>query len=772
MRGRILLHKKELYMDIIDNISSQLLNVDENNINKSLITSILLKLEDYTKALKKQKKPAPTPIIKVSENLTNLFEGFLLDTIPPTSIGLDLIKKSIELLKKSHGGLKKKKEKDLVAAVTQINQKMDLLLSGQEIVEAQPEQSSNEDEKKSEKKPSLVPEDQPMDYDLPIKSEEDALIYVEFIHESTEHIDKIESKILELENNPKNAELLNDVFRPFHSMKGAAGFLGLIDINKLSHEAETVLDLARKNKIQISKKMIDILLESVDIIKRLLFVTTARIDQKLGKIPDDEKIQGVPIGQTLCRLHDIATQPIAPAAETSEAEKVEYNQGSRLGEILVQKGDITSAQFDEALQSQQKKIGEILVDKGVVAPSKINEALKIQQGREQKGQKVVPPIKVDTEKLDILMELVGELVIAQTLVNQDKDLLKDNNQKLSKNISNLGKITKVLQEQVMAIRMVPLKQTFMRMHRLVRDVSNKTRKKVELRLMGEDTEIDKTVVDELNDPLLHLLRNSIDHGIELPEDRIKAAKNETGIIQLNAFHQGGNVVIEVTDDGNGLSKDKIYNKAIERNLINKSENYSDQEIFNLILLPGFSTVKVASDISGRGVGLDVVARFIKKLGGKLEISSRDREGSAFTIKLPLTMSIVDGMVVLVGEHRYIIPTISILQSIRPTKKAIITVKKEGELINVRGQLYPLIRLHKLFDVAPVYNKPWEALVVLVESNGRIKGFMVDDLLEQQQVVIKNLGKVFRPVQGISGGAILGDGRVGLILDAESLISLS
>lgn len=749
-------------MEILEDISSQLFNVDAKNLKKNLIMSVLLKVEECTKMLKQQNQPGA--VVNISESLCKIFEGFLLDTIKPKPAGMDLIRKAIEFQKKTQGGFDKEIEEDTLASASEITGKLNKIISGREITEEDVATQPGEDEKREEAPCPPTTEDLPIEYDLPISSEEDCLPHVEFINSSTGFINEMENKILNLENNLEDHGLINEILRLLHNMRGAAGFLGFLDIIKLAYETEKLLNLARKREIKITKEAIDVLLESVDIIKRLFVINRAKIEQRLGKAPEDKKTRGVPIGKTLQRLEKLAAQTIY-----SDKKNTEAIAGSRLGEILVKKGEVSREQIEDALEVQEKKIGEILVEKGATTEQKIQEALNL---KEDMGKKISPPIKVDTEKLDILMELVGELVIAQTLVDQDNVLSNEINQQISKNISNLGKITKSLQERVMEIRMIPLKQTFMKMHRLVRDVSYKTNKKVELRLSGVDTEIDKTIIDELSNPLVHLLRNSVDHGIEPPEVRIKAGKNKTGIIHLNAYHQGGNVVIELSDDGRGLPKEKIYSKALEKNLIEKDKKYSDREIYDLILLPGFSTAKVVSSISGRGVGMDVVARSIKSLGGELEIKSKEGEGSTFVIKLPLTLSIIDGMVVQVGSQRYIIPTVSILESIHPSKEAISTVKKKAELINVRGRLYPLIRLYRLFGIASVRKDPWDALVILIENNGKIKGIMVDDLLEQQQVVIKDLGKIFKPVKGISGGAILGNGNVGLILDAEGIINHS
>lgn len=749
-------------MGILEDISSQLFNVDAKNLKKHLITSVLLKTEECTKMLKQQNQPGA--VVNISENLCRIFEGFLFDTIKPKPAGMDLIRKAIEFQKKAQEGFGKEIEEGMLTSASEIIEKLNKIISGREITADEVATLPGKDEKKVEDPYPPTTEELPIEYDLPISSEEDSLPHVEFINTSTGFIDEMENKILNLENNFEDIGLINEIFSLLHSMKGAAGFLGFLDIIKLAYETEKLLNLARKREIKITQEAIDVLLESIDIIKRLFVINRAKIEQRLGKVPEDKKIKGVPIGKTLQRLEKLAAQTIF-----SEEETTRVLAGSRLGEILVKKGEVSREQIEDALEVQEKKIGEILVEKGATTEQKILEALDL---KEDKGKKISPPIKVDTEKLDILMELVGELVIAQTLVDQDRVLSNEINQQISKNISSLGKITKSLQEKVMEIRMIPLKHTFMKMHRLVRDVSYKTNKKVELRLSGVDTEIDKTIIDELSNPLVHLLRNSVDHGVETPEVRIKSGKNKTGIIHLNAYHQGGNVVIELSDDGKGLPKESIYSKALEKNLIEKDKTYSDREIYDFILLPGFSTAKAVSSISGRGVGMDVVARSIKSLGGELEIKSKEGEGSTFVIRLPLTMSIIDGMVAQVGSQRYIIPTVSILESIHPSREAISTVKKEAELINVRGRLYPLIRLYRLFRIAPVRKDPWDALVILIENNGKIKGIMVDDLLEQQQVVIKDLGKIFKSVKGISGGAILGNGSVGLILDAEGIINYS
>ncbi|MGR3301073.1 MAG: chemotaxis protein CheW [Candidatus Scalindua sp.] len=449
------------------------------------------------------------------------------------------------------------------------------------------------------------------------------------------------------------------------------------------------------------------------------------------------------------------------------AEKIEnaLEEQKPIGQILTEKGEITEPQLAGALKQQDRKVGEILVDSGATTADDVDSALQSQQDQ-RKIKLKTRTVKVDTVKLDNLFDMVGELVITNTLICGEMN--SANNNGTNKNLSQLTKITKDIQDQVMSMRMVTLKQTFQKMSRLVRDVSLRSGKKVRLEISGEDTELDKNVIEELADPLVHILRNSIDHGIEAEEGRVARGKPVEGVVKLSAFHRGGNIIIEIQDDGNGLQKDKILQKAIERGMVNNQSSLTDNQICNLIFAPGLSTTDKVTSISGRGVGMDVVKKNIEKLRGNVEIKSEDGKGSTFTIKLPLTLAIIDGIVVNVGGTKYIIPTISIEESIRPTKEDISTVKNQGEVVNIRGSLLSLVRLHKLYNIDTEKTIPWESIVVVVEGAEGRYGILVDELLGQQQVVIKSLGDRFKDIKGISGSAILGDGRVGLILDVSGV----
>ncbi|MBF0170994.1 MAG: chemotaxis protein CheA, partial [Nitrospinae bacterium] len=482
-----------------------------------------------------------------------------------------------------------------------------------------------------------------------------------------------------------------------------------------------------------------------------------------------ENLPNAPLSLPRANIERLVNQ-LALLAE-GEGAVEEIQPGDRIGDILVKTHQISENQLEQAL-SQQKPVGQVLVDMGAIDEGSVENALREQEDRRKKAS-ATTSLKVDTEKLDSLLELVGELVISQSIVIQDEALADERNRGLHKSLSNLGKITKNIQDHVMSLRMVPLRQTFQKMSRLVRDLSKKMGKPVHFNMIGEDTEIDKTLIEELNDPLVHLMRNALDHGIEPPEERVAAGKSSEGQVTLAAYHKGGNVYIELVDDGKGIDRNKILAKGVERGMVTPGQEMTDAEVFALIFEAGFSTAAKVTDVSGRGVGMDVVRSNIDRLGGRVEIASELGKGSTFTVKLPLTMAIVDGMIVRIGGERFIIPTISIRESIRPGKEEISTVKREGEMINIRGRLLPLIRLHQILQVQNAqFTNPWEGLVIIVESDDKEYGLMVDDLLGQQQVVIKSLGPRFRGLPGISGGTILGDGRVGLILDVSGVVTMN
>ena len=386
-------------------------------------------------------------------------------------------------------------------------------------------------------------------------------------------------------------------------------------------------------------------------------------------------------------------------------------------------------------------------------------------------------IRVGIDKIDSLINMVGELVITQSMLGMlgeefDETHKPQHVERLREGLAQLERHTRELQESVMQVRMLPISFTFSRFPRLVHDISTKLGKKIELQLNGETTEVDKTVIEKIGDPLVHLVRNSLDHGIESPYERIAAGKPETGTVQLNASHKGGSIVIEIRDDGRGLNRDKILSKGIERGLVAADDNLPDQQIYELIFQPGFSTADQISDVSGRGVGMDVVRRNINELGGSIEIESELGKGSAIIIRLPLTLAILDGQTICVGEQTYIVPLLSIVESIQIKSEMINRVAGKGETFKLRSNFLPVLRLHQLFNIeAPRATELQDGLLVVVEGDGRRCGLFVDGLLGQQQVVIKSLEANYQRVDGISGATILGDGSVALILDIPSLMRL-
>jgi two-component system chemotaxis sensor kinase CheA len=383
-------------------------------------------------------------------------------------------------------------------------------------------------------------------------------------------------------------------------------------------------------------------------------------------------------------------------------------------------------------------------------------------------------IRVDTDKIDTLINMVGEVVITQSMLGLvGENFTMDKVGLLKRGLAQLERHTRDLQQSVMNIRMLPISFVFSRFPRLVHDISTKLDKKITLKLVGENTEVDKAVVELINDPLVHLIRNSLDHGIEMPADRIAAGKPEMGTIELKAYHRGGHIVIEIVDDGRGLDKNKLLSKAIEKGLVEETAILSEKQIFELIFMPGFSTAEQLTDISGRGVGMDVVRRNIQSLGGNIDIISELGKGTTIAIHLPLTLAILDGQSVAVGDETYIVPLVSIIESINITEKMLNKVAGKGETFKLRNEYLPIIRMREIFNVkSGAATKPNEGVIVVVEGQGALCGFLVDELLGQQQVVIKSLEANYRRVEGVSGATILGDGSVALILDVPGLVRLS
>jgi len=437
----------------------------------------------------------------------------------------------------------------------------------------------------------------------------------------------------------------------------------------------------------------------------------------------------------------------------------------------------------QSIENKTSGEGNVATDKPMIEAAAAPEERRTsdrRQGERRSAPKAAKKpaestsIRVNINKVDDLINMVGELVITQSMLSQIggvEDFDTSALERLNDGLSQLEQHTRELQESVMRIRMMPISFAFQRFPRLVHDLSSQLGKQIELKLTGESTELDKTVMEKIGDPLVHLVRNSLDHGIEMPDVRVQNGKDETGIIELNAFHQGGNIVIEIRDDGAGLNKERILNKAIASGIVKEEDNLSDEQVNDLIFAPGFSTAEVVSDVSGRGVGMDVVRRNIRALGGTVEVQSEQGVGSVFTIRLPLTLAILDGQLIRVGEETYIVPLISIIESLQVNPEMMSSVTGAADVYKLRDDYIPIVRLYDVFGIKADSTNISEGLLVVVENEGKKIALFVDELLGQQQVVIKSLETNLKQIDGLSGATILGNGTVALILDINGVMTL-
>lgn len=553
----------------------------------------------------------------------------------------------------------------------------------------------------------------------------------DFVTEAQEHFDIADENLLILEKTPDNSDSVGAVFRSFHTIKGVSGFIGLTPIGDLAHAAETLLDEVRQGQRAFRGKAVELTFAALDFLKVMMRDLQNALQQ--GEHMPVRPALADLIGQLheLLAHKDAVVEPsAAPAAPTAESE------------------------VPDAAESVEEPVAQ--------------ETTAMPGPRTGSTQSM----KVDAARIDQLLDTIGELVIIESIVSGDPDIQSLNSLNLEKNLNLLRKITHSLRDMGMSMRLVPVDPVFKKMARLVRDLARKSGKQVNLVIKGGDTEIDKGMVEKLGDPLVHMIRNSMDHGIESVEERIAAGKFPEGRIMLHAHHVGGNIHIDIEDDGRGLNREAILKRAIDRGLIQSGHELSDQEIYSLIFHAGFSTAAQVTEISGRGVGMDVVKRNIDSLRGNVLIRSTSGKGSLFTLVLPLTTAIIDGMLFRVGSETYIMPTLSILESFRPRADQVHPVSGRGEMVAFRENLLPLFRLSRLLGVQDASEKPEEALIMVVEEYGKQWGLMVDELLGQQQVVIKSLGEGIGRTAGVVGASILADGRPGLILDIADIIRLA
>ena len=610
-----------------------------------------------------------------------------------------------------------------------------------------------------------------------IGPDDDLELLNEFCNEGRDLLSQVEQGVLVLEENPRHKDTLNQVFRAFHTFKGGAGFLGIAPIQLLAHHLESMLDAARKDQLAIDPTVIDVILAGGDALQKYvsaisrqlagedrgqaIFVATSELLQRI-----DACLRGEPAPVFAAATPPPATD-LPPATAAAEPVALPPVEPESQPAAVLQRDDKLALVLTSSAPSAQLSPPDKSVGAGKAAPAAAGQAGKVAARTEALANFV----KLDTHKLDALVDLMGELVIAQSMVVQHSLVQQLRDRELDRHLRQLSRITTDLQRNAMSLRMVPIRSTFQKMNRLVRDLAAAQHKQVQLVLSGEDTELDRNIVEELADPLLHMMRNAVDHGIESPADRLAAGKSAQGTIELHATHQGGGILIRLRDDGRGLDTQRILNKALQKGLITAEDAPTDKSIFNLIFLPGFSTAEAVTDISGRGVGMDVVRGNIARLRGRIDITSALGAGTTFEIFLPLTLAIIDGMLVGVGQERFIVPTLTIRESLRPQPHMVSTVQGKGELIRVRDKLIPLVRLSDKLGLVSQVRDPCEGIVMVVDSGTRSRALLVDSLIGKQEVVIKSLGPTFKHQQGMSGAAILGDGRVALIIDPEAVSQL-
>ncbi len=686
-----------------------------------------------------------------------------------------------------------------------------------------------------------------------------------FIDETKEHLQSLNTQILELEQNPENENTINEIFRAAHSLKGMAGTMGYKRMQTLTHDMENVFSEVRNGNIKVNGEMIDILFQCLDALDEYLNNIQSEADEgtndneNLIKALNDQ-LKGKS-GQGDAKTSKPAEQA-APKEEQSDVDKNKWQeikldesqknvleqaaaQGmnlygitvymqescllkaaraflvfkaiEELGEIVISNPsaqDIEDEKFElhfslivlskesiDKIFAAVKSVSEIADVVGDVVPAdtyhadasareakettevavkedNMESAAKTEQLKAKDNKKpqaagkpvVNRTVRVDIEKLDVLMNLVSELIIAKNSLVSASGTESAKSSTFNEQIEYLESVTTNLHESVMKVRMVPIESVVNKFPRMIRDLSKKLDKKMELYMTGEETELDRTVVDEIGDPLMHLLRNSADHGLESAEVRKQRGKSEVGSIFLNAYQDGNNVVIEVGDDGNGIDVEAVKNKAIERGVITaeQADNMTEKDIVDLLFHAGFSTAKVVSDISGRGVGLDVVKSKIEALSGEVEVKTKLGEGSTFIIRLPLTLAIIQALMVVVGGEKYAI-SLGSIQTIEDIPVEDIKLVQAKEVINLRGSVIPLIRLDNALDLQYEKDETQNLMVVIVKKGEKLAGLVVDDLIGQQEIVIKSLGKYINKCKIISGATILGDGEVALILDTNAML---
>ena len=665
--------------------------------------------------------------------------------------------------------------------------------------------------------------------------------YQTFFEEADELLAEMEQLLLGLDLQAPDSEDLNAVFRAAHSIKGGAATFGFVALTDTTHLLENLLDRARHGELTLSTKMMDVFLETKDVLQKELSAyregtepepqMVAQICAVLRQLALEASTVAVPAGKAVApataAVHAPVPAPLAAAKSLAAASppviptlKVRFTQVSdndrkllteemaNLGSVLAQTADadsltlwlqttcdaddlvavscfiVETEQIDISTESQEIPAAQpqpespgvpgntvTLPDVAVAAPAPPPAAVPaaaLAAPAVASPAKESNSIRVDVEKVDQIINLVGELVITQSMLTQTASNLDPVlHERLLSGLGHLERNARDLQESVMSIRMMPMDYVFSRFPRLIRDLSAKLGKQVQLVTIGKETELDKSLIERIIDPITHLVRNSLDHGIETPAQRALAGKDPSGQLTLSAQHQGGSIVIEVKDNGGGLAREKILAKARQQG-ITIADNAPDEEVWLLIMAPGFSTAEAVTDVSGRGVGMDVVKRNIQEMGGHVEIASVQGKGTSIRIVLPLTLAILNGMSVRVGNEIYILPLNYVIESLQPRPEDLHAITADEQVLHVRGEYLALVELHKLFAVADAVHNPTQAIVVIVQAEGTRFALLVDQLVGQHQVVVKNLETNYRKVPGISAATILGDGNVALIIDVAAI----
>jgi len=569
---------------------------------------------------------------------------------------------------------------------------------------------------------------------------------VQYLTSATELVEIIENSLLNLEEDPNQPDLVVEAFGSVHSLKGNSGFMGFSEIEALSSDIENILDSVKTGDLEIDENIITILLSNIEVIKN-----------RLGSIADG----------TLKSSIEEQSEIVPPEPEALTKEVINHESDKQVNTENEIKIELDRIENTEVTKNEEK-------------PKPVNSTKKIQpsdgkdKAKDEKSKLFKrQDLRVETTKIDKLFDLVGELITIESMITKSPDLEGLDLPQFNKSANILNKITRELQEISMSIRMTPIEGLFNKMKRLVRDVSVKQHKKVNLSISGQETEMDKNVIDEISDPLVHILRNACDHGVETPEVRKEAGKDEQGKINLSAKYEGNEILIIIEDDGKGIDRDIILNKAIEKGLIDTDgSELTDQEVFMMIFEPGFSTAQTVTDISGRGVGMDVVKKNLEKLQGTIDVYSKLGLGSTFILRIPLTLAIMEAMLISIGEAVFALPILALRESFICDMENINKTMDGLEVVNIRNEIMPVIRLHELLNIEPKSHNLDEGIMIIIETREKKVCLFADSILGQQQAVIKTLGDFIGKVAGITGCMVLGDGSIGLILDIESLIKLS